>query len=189
MFFDMAIKLETMTGGSIDDKPIETQIILKVTLREDMIVSPAGDSEIIGPLPKGVGLERLRCDGKKIIDLITLETMWVRNVGGVFELHAVSVPGSQRVVMTYADRKRLYADGDVIRVRTEKQDEEQKQTESARIVENRLLKTEAMLIAKWLTPNVIDAHIDTVFKDLNTDQKSSLRRLYKAVSFLSRSYF
>lgn len=159
---------------------------MKVSLNEDMIVGFSGDIEI-GNLPKGVGLERLRWDGEKIVDLAMASGIWVRHQRGVFEFHAVSVPGSQYVVMTYADRKRLYINSGVIRVRTKEENEDQKKADTARTVENRSLKTEALAFANGLTRDQIDEHIDKIFGKLDADQKASLKRLYKAVLFLTKS--
>ncbi|EGJ51794.1 hypothetical protein [Desulfocurvibacter africanus] len=88
----------------------------KVILHEDLIVrrlplrSEAGLE--VGELPAGVGLERLRYDGERIVDLAELASMHVRCEGGAFTLHAVAVPGSQPVAMTYADRGRLAMEPD-----------------------------------------------------------------------------
>jgi len=67
-----------------------------------------------------VGLERLRFDSRQVVDLADLKRIWVRDLGGgAFELHAIEVPGSQAVDMTYADRRRLTTEAGVIRLRTE----------------------------------------------------------------------
>jgi len=91
-------------------------------LNEDIIVrvSSKGTTEI-GTFPKGVGLERLRFDGEKVIDLADLEIIHVRIPG---ELHAIPVPGSQPVTMTYADRKYLVNEGGTLRVLTNTEREE-----------------------------------------------------------------
>jgi hypothetical protein len=159
---------------------------MKVSLHEDRIIGFSGDIEI-GNMPKGVGLERIRWNGKSVVDLMTLDEIWVRHQRGVFEFHAVSVPESQRVAMTYADRKRLHVESGVIRVRTEQDMEVLKQAEAGRIVDNRSLKAEAIAFASELTYDQIDAHVETIFGSLNTAQKGSLKRLYGAVLFLTKS--
>ena len=81
-------------------------------LREDVILrlTRKGEAMDIGPLPRGVGLERLRFDGDVAVDLADLEELHVRHLGGdLFELHAVPVPGSQKIAMKYVDRDRLAA--------------------------------------------------------------------------------
>jgi hypothetical protein len=94
---------------------------MKVILEEDIIRAIGNHNGVeVGPLPKGVGWERLRFDGQKVVDLASLGKIWVRHKGGgFFELHAIQVPGSQLVAMTYADRKNLTIDPDgTIRVKT-----------------------------------------------------------------------
>lgn len=94
---------------------------MKATLYLDCIlhISDAGDTEI-GALPPGVGLERLRFAGRKVVDLAELRRIWVCVLGsGAYSLHAVEVPGSQAVDMTYADRRRLTTEAGIIRLRTE----------------------------------------------------------------------
>lgn len=87
---------------------------MRAVLDRDIIVhvTPHGDTEI-GSIPPGVGLERLRFDGERLVDLAELSEIWVEPVpGGGHVLHAVEVPGSQLVTMRYADRKRLAAGSD-----------------------------------------------------------------------------
>lgn len=93
---------------------------MKAFLQQDIIINltERGDTEI-GALPKGIDLGRCRFDGKKVVDLASLATIHVVSRGpGAYELHAVAVPGSQPVAMTYADRKRLISDNGLIRVKT-----------------------------------------------------------------------
>lgn len=85
--------------------------------------------------PRNVGLERLRWDGERIIDLATMGGMWVECIDGRFVLHAVEVPGSVYVEMTYADRKKLYFDG-MIKVKTEQQIAEGLRDKQAEAVRN-----------------------------------------------------
>jgi hypothetical protein len=159
---------------------------MRVSLHEDMIVGFSGDTEI-GNLPKGVGLERLRWDGSKVVDLAALEGMWVRHRNGTFSLHAVSVPGSQWVSMMYRERNRLYVNAGVIALKTEQEMTAAKRAEADRIVENRAMKTDAAAFISGLTYGQIDSHIDTAFGTLNAAQKTSLRRLYKAVLWLVKT--
>jgi len=96
---------------------------MKADLRYDTIlhITAGGDTEI-GLIPsdkKGVGIERLRFDGSKIVDLADYSEMWVEKKAGVFLLHAVMVPNSQLVQMSYADRKNLVDDADTFRLKTQ----------------------------------------------------------------------
>lgn len=82
---------------------------MKAILEHDHIRSVCvTDGLEIGDLPPGVGLERLRFDGQKVVDLAELKRIWVRDLGGgAYSLHAVELPSTQAVEMTYADRRRL----------------------------------------------------------------------------------
>lgn len=158
---------------------------MKVTLKDDMIISLSGDTEV-GSLPKGVGLERLRWDGEKVVDLMYHNPLWARYTKGIFSLHAVAVKGSQLIDMTWADRKRLTIDQGVIRLRTAAEISENKEAEVDKIDEYRKLSSEAVELVNNLSYATIDKHIDTVFFNLNDAQRASLNRLYKVVLFLTK---
>jgi hypothetical protein len=87
----------------------------------DLILRINDGATEIGILPKGIGLERLRFDGKKVVDLLTLTFMWVEDKGGLFILHCIPLPGCRLVEMTYSDRARLVNDGGTIRLLTEEE--------------------------------------------------------------------
>ena len=90
---------------------------MKANLKEDIIIMLTENGKVeIGTLPKNVGLERLRFNGKSVVDLFDLNEIWVRYVNGTFELHAIEVPRAQKVAMSYTERKKLFLDGDTIRV-------------------------------------------------------------------------
>jgi len=110
---------------------------MRATLDKDIIVKIGGPTEI-GPLPKGVGLERLRFDGKKIIDLATLDEIWVEEKNGVFILHAIEVPGSQLVRMRYTDRRKLVKDGNKIRLKSAEEIEAEAKEEELKAKLSRL---------------------------------------------------
>jgi len=92
---------------------------LKAFLDNDIIINitDRGDTEI-GSLPVGIGMERLRFDGERVVDLADLNEFWVVPVGRGFELHCIEVPNSQLVQMNYADRKHLRNNGNAIRLKT-----------------------------------------------------------------------
>lgn len=104
-----------------------TRSVTKAVIDGDLILRLSGGDTEIGPMPKGIGLERLRFDGQKVVDLLSLDEMWVENKGGVWILHCIPLPGCQRVKMTYADRWRLTENAGTYRVMTE---EEQAQIEA-----------------------------------------------------------
>lgn len=95
---------------------------MKAILNNDIIVTlneTAPEAVEIGSKPKGVGMERLRFDGNQVVDLADLSQIWVKHLGGNhFELHCVEAPGCQLVDMTYADRRNLIIDNNVVRVKT-----------------------------------------------------------------------
>jgi hypothetical protein len=72
-----------------------------------------------GPLPRGVGLERLRFDGSQLVDIATLSELHVVRRDGDWELHAVPVPGSQPVTMSHKQKWRLVNDGGTYRLKTD----------------------------------------------------------------------
>ena len=151
-----------------------------------MIISLSGPTEV-GPLPKGVGLERLRWDGERVIDLTTINPIWARYVNGVFTLHAVAVKGAQSIEMNYIDRKRLTATAGMIRLLSTAEYEAGLEAQKEETAEHLSLKAEAKALIDSLTYDKIDQHIDNVFGALSTAQKDSLKRLYKAVLFLAKT--
>ena len=112
---------------------------MKAIIEEDIIVNltEAGDVEI-GQLPAGVGLERLRWNGRKIVDLADLSEMWVRKAGGGFELHCIEVKDSQLVQMTYADRKRLRTNNSSIKIKTDEEIEAERIASLKQLAKSRL---------------------------------------------------
>jgi len=93
-----------------------TTSVTRAVIDGDLILRISGGDTEIGPMPKGIGLERLRFDGKGVVDLFALDEMWVENKGGVWILHCISLPGCQRVKMTYSDRWRLTNDAGTYRL-------------------------------------------------------------------------
>jgi len=83
---------------------------LKASLIEDIIIQLTMDrGEVeVGNIPSGVSLERLRWAGGRLIDLMTLHTIYVRvRENNHFELHAIPLKGTHLVHMSYRDRRRL----------------------------------------------------------------------------------
>jgi len=87
---------------------------LKVLIHNhDMLLKTKDPNGIeIGSLPKGAGLDHMRWDGNKLIDLLNLDKIWVEYINGSFRLHCIEVPHSQLVSMQYKDRKKLWTDID-----------------------------------------------------------------------------
>jgi len=117
---------------------------MKAYVSDDIIVhiTERGDTEI-GRIPvdkRKVGLDRLRWDGTNIVDLMDCPEIWVRYNGYAFDLHAIEVPNSQKVGMSYKDRDRLVVDEGTIRLKTEGEVQLEKQGMAAQMVGNRLRK-------------------------------------------------
>jgi hypothetical protein len=92
---------------------------MRATVDGDIIVNiGSGDTVIPDDYPRNVGLERLRWDGERVVDLATLPGFWVENRGGALVLHCVECEGCTYIEMTYADRKRLIVNGAAPRLQT-----------------------------------------------------------------------
>jgi len=116
---------------------------MKAILDQDIIIyiTEKGDTEI-GTIPsnkKDVGLERLRWNGTKIVDLADMSEIWVKSVSNNFyELHAVKVLDTQKVQMTYRDRKNLIIEDGTIRVKTALEIENGMKVEQESMTRNQL---------------------------------------------------
>lgn len=75
----------------------------------------------VGSLPGGAGFELVRWNGTELIDLSTLSAIYVVYINGVFELHCIQVPNSQLVQMRYKDRKKLWNDNGVYKIKSDEQ--------------------------------------------------------------------
>lgn len=84
----------------------------------------------VGDLPRGVSLSQLRWTGSALVDLAALDALYVGPAG---TLHAHEVPGSQPVVMTWADRSRLVRNGDGWRVRSVEEEQAQHLEQARRL--------------------------------------------------------
>jgi len=91
---------------------------MKVKIDGDMISLDHKYGIDIGPKPKNYGLECLRYDGNKIINLTKLNKIWVEKNGNKFILHCIDIGNCQLVDMTYNQRKNLINDNGTFRVKT-----------------------------------------------------------------------
>ena len=83
---------------------------MKASLIEDIIIQLTMDrGEVeVGNIPSGVSLERLRWNGSRLVDLISLRVIHVRvKEGNFFELHSIPLKNTHPVMMSYRDRRRL----------------------------------------------------------------------------------
>ena len=110
---------------------------------QDIIIqiNPEGDIEI-GNIPakkKGVGLERLRFDGVKIVDLADFQEFWIEPIApDFFVLHVIEALGFQKVIMNYSDRINLTMDTGIIRIKTPAEITAEKETKEKTMLKNRL---------------------------------------------------
>jgi len=182
------IALKYKAGQSSVDHKLRVEILeMKAVVSQDIIVhiTERGDTEI-GKLPKGIGLERLRWDGSKVVDLAGLDEIWVECKNGAFILHAIEVPGSQLVRMTYKDRKRLTIEDGKIRLLTTGEIAEKQAEEKGKATDLRNLKHDFGQMIKNMDYSKVDKHIDNAFFNLTMAQKASLKWLYKTVLYLAR---
>jgi hypothetical protein len=112
--------------------------------------------------------------------------MYVRYEDNQWVLHCIEVPGSQLVTMKFWEKKWLIDDSGTYRPMTGEEIDQYKAAGKADRLENRELRASAKELVNSLTYSDIDTHIDNVFGSLNTAQKNSLKKLYKAVLFLAK---
>jgi hypothetical protein len=148
---------------------------MRAIVREDRIIKITEKGNVeIGLLPK-VGLERLRWDGERIIDLANLAQIWVRHEGGYFSLHCKEFPKTQLISMTYKDRKALVIRDGLITVDHSILDS------APKILEAKLSRN---IIKEFVSDSEsLDAHIDNTFP---VGERESLKRLYKTVLCLAK---
>ncbi len=91
---------------------------MRAIIKQDRIIKLGSGIEI-GNIPRDVGLDQLRWDGSKLINLADLTEIYVEP--GTHILHVIPIPGSQLVKMTWADRRHLIDDGEIIRVKTQEE--------------------------------------------------------------------
>ena len=141
----------------------------------------------MGQLPRGIGLDRLRFDGEKLVDLASLSQFWVRPFGSnSFEFHVAEVEGSQLVNMAYHEKDRLRYDGQTITLLTQEGIESEQQVQLANRLEFQSLKSNMKEFIIDLSYAEVLAHIDNVFGALTDTQKASLKKLYCTVLYLAK---
>jgi len=116
---------------------------MKAILDHDFIISfSVKDGVEVGTIPaekKNVGLDRLRFNGHSIVDLADLTEIWVEAVAPDFFIcHAIEVPGSHKMAMTYRDRKNLVMDNGMIRLKTAPEITVEKKSQEKTMIKNRL---------------------------------------------------
>ena len=115
---------------------LNNDIIIALTISEN--------GTEIGSLPAGVGLERLRFDGDKVVDLAAVSEIWIKiSIGGAFELHCIDIGGCKLVAMAYSQRDLLINIDGTYSIKTAEQ------IEAERIIEvNQMAKTKLVQMVK-----------------------------------------
>jgi hypothetical protein len=131
---------------------------MKAFVQDDLIISitEEGDTEIYS-MPKGVGLERLRFDGEKVIDLADLSEFWVLPTLGGFELHCIEVANSHLIQMAYSDRKYLTLNSGNIRLKTQEEIDAENYNEKVQEI-----KTKQRAKIKLKVGDIHDQHMNTL---------------------------
>ena len=120
---------------------------MKALIKEDVIIKLDSINGIeIGDIPRGVGFERLRWDGSKVVDLADLTEFWVRIINNIFELHCIPVVNSHPVTMSYADRDKLIINGGSIRLKTPEEIENERVERLVKIAKSKLTSKMGELI-------------------------------------------
>lgn len=140
----------------------------------------------IGPIPADVGLDRLRWNGSALIDLMDLSVIHVRRSDGRWFLHSVQVPGSQPVVMTFAERKRIIDDAGTYRVLSQAEWNAKLAEEQADISDNQGLKAQLVAMIKNTSYADLETRIDNIFSNLNGAQRGFLLQLSRIVLYLAK---
>jgi hypothetical protein len=131
---------------------------MKAFIQDDLIINitEEGDTEI-GSLPNNVGLERLRFDGERVVDLADLSEFWVLPTLGGFELHCIEIPNSYLIQMIYSDRKYLTLNSGSIRLKT--QEEIDAESYNGKVQE---IKTKQRAEIKLIVGDIHDQHMNTL---------------------------
>ena len=165
---------------------------MRVILKEDIIikvVDPKSEKGVeVGNLPLGAPRDftRIRWNGTKLVDLMSLDEIHVRRHNNVWSLHCVPVKGSQLVTMKYDKRSWLIDDAGTYRILTVEEVVQRKDDRKALALDNRRLRGQLKEMVQDMTFDKIDTHINNVFGNLNTAQKNSLKKLYKVVLALAK---
>jgi len=129
---------------------------MRAILKDDIIVQIDSDGVEVGTKPRDYGIECLRFDGRKLINLNDLDEIWVEQVNGQFILHCKKVGNSQLVQMTYNQRKHLKNDNGTFRIKT--QDE---LLEEEQILNDRRVKASIRTKLNRLVGDAFDRELDT----------------------------
>lgn len=165
---------------------------MRVLLNEDILVRPWKGGVNVGPVPRGVGWERLRFDHRigKVVDLMNLSEIYVRYKDGNFELHAVPVAGSQPVSMRYYERHKLRLQSvgvtKTIILLSDAEYTIEQANRASSMSDNRQLKQRLTELVENLNYDQIPVHVENVFGSLTTDQKTTLKAMLYVLLYLAK---
>jgi len=100
---------------------------LKAVIKQDRIIKIGGGDTEIGRVPRDTGLDQLRWDGSKLINLADLKEMYVEPNTHI--LHILPIPGAQLISMNWSDRRNLIDDNGAVRVKTQAEIDKPKKEE------------------------------------------------------------
>lgn len=140
----------------------------------------------VGPVPGGVGLDRLRWTGSALVDLIDLSTIHVRRANGRWWFHAIAVPGSQPVSMHWAQRKRIINDAGTFRILSDAEWDARIQAEQTDRTDNKALKVQLTQLVKNTSYADLENKIDQIFSNLSGPQQTFLLQLSRVVLYLAK---
>ena len=80
----------------------------------------SGNTEI-GKIPKGSSISEMYWTGNILVNLSKQNSFYVEYINGGFKLHAIQVSNSQLVTMNYKDKKKLYNDDGVYKIKSDDQ--------------------------------------------------------------------
>lgn len=160
---------------------------MKVILNQDRIVKLSARSGVdVGNPPPGIGIERLRWTGKKLVDIATLSEMYVEKKSGNWELHAIRVPGSQKVQMSWYDRKRLIDDNGTYRVLTQEEWDTRRAYEANEALERTDLKLKLISLAKSMSYDDVENFIENNFSNHTNAQRNLFKNLAYVCLYLAK---
>lgn len=94
---------------------------MKAVIKNGRIIKINSGTTEIGRIPKGITLDLVYWTGTKLVNLLTLDKFFVKYINGGFKLHAIQVPHSQLVEMKYSDRKKLWSDNGIYKIKSDVQ--------------------------------------------------------------------
>lgn len=140
----------------------------------------------IGPVPPGIGLERLRWNGSALVDLMILDPIHVRRSEGRWFLHSIPVPGSQPVSMRWDQRKRLIEDAGTFRILTDQEFADRRQAEETDVQDNQNLREQLTNLVLTTSFTDLEDRINTIWADHTPTQRTFLLQMARIVLYMAK---